>query len=150
MIYRDLGLSRSLAATGEKLSKSTKLMGDWSTKHGWRARAMEWDRTLDKRRREQALKAVADMKRRHLALAEGMQRLAQIELRKKLKAAEEAQSEGKLASRDIVQLVESATKLERLNLDMPSEIIEERTTLNEAELDSRIEQMVQAIYEDED
>ena len=77
-----------------------------------------------------------------------MQRLALLELEKMIAAAEVKSSQGQLNASDITRLVEAATKIDRLNYEMPSEIIEERSGMTEAERDARIAQLQDALAEE--
>jgi hypothetical protein len=42
-LYRQMGGERSLAAVAEQLDLSASHVGDWSSEHGWVARAKAWD-----------------------------------------------------------------------------------------------------------
>ncbi len=147
--YRDLGPSRSTEKAAQVVGKSHGHCQNICTRWGWRQRAAAWDRELDKKKRAEDLAAIGQMRRRHLKLSEGMQRLALLELEKLLTVAEKKGSAGQLTSGDITKLVEAATKIDRLNYEMPSEIIEERGGMTEAERDARIAQL-QAVLQDSD
>ena len=56
MVYMDLGLDRSLAATGRELGKSTTLMSRWSARWAWVARTDAYDYEAQIREDEAILK----------------------------------------------------------------------------------------------
>jgi hypothetical protein len=50
VIYRDIGENRSLEIVGQKCGKNVSLLGRWSRKHDWVARARAWDSFLQRAR----------------------------------------------------------------------------------------------------
>lgn len=146
--YRDLGLSRSVEKAAIKIKKSPGHLFQVSRRWGWRVRVVEWDREVDRQNRSEALASIRQMRRRHLKLSEGMQRLALLELEKLIAAAEKQASAGQLTPGDITRLVEAATKIDRLNYEMPSEIVQTKTdVLDEEAIDARIAKLQEALAE---
>ncbi|MCL7377469.1 hypothetical protein [Streptomyces sp. 35G-GA-8] len=45
-VYRDMGSSRSLAASAETIGKSVVLLKQWSARHGWVERCRSYDQHL--------------------------------------------------------------------------------------------------------
>lgn len=69
--YRDLGpKERSMRRTAEIVEKSETLMVRWSGQWSWVHRAQEWDREVDRRRREAAVEAIEEMSARHARQAQ--------------------------------------------------------------------------------
>lgn len=56
-VYRDMGDSRSLEKTGQKLGKCKAVMETWSRKHDWVNRVAEWDAEQDLLRQKEAIAA---------------------------------------------------------------------------------------------
>lgn len=111
--YRDLGPTRSLAKAAAKVGKNISLLERWSSRDDWGRRVRAYDSHLESEQR----KAMAA---RHANLAADMlEKVAQ-----------------KVASLDFETLspgvaakwVETAAKLERLSLDAPSSITEQRAS----------------------
>lgn len=63
--YRDLGPERNIRKVAQSLSKSVALMGEWSSRHQWVARAAAWDAEVDRHRRAASLSAISEMVERH-------------------------------------------------------------------------------------
>lgn len=142
--YRELGLQRSLAQVAQSLGKSVQLIERWSRTWSWRLRVTEWDRDLDRRRRQADLQAVSDMRRRQLAMATTVQGLGTVEIQKLLRDAQ-ASENATLTADQALKLIEIGAKLERLNRDEPGEIVEERNKdLDPDQVANRIDQLLKA------
>lgn len=128
ILYRDMGLDRSLAKVAAQLGKSDVLMSRWSSHHGWRKRVLAYDMEADRRQRIGALKGIEDMRRRHTRLAQRLQHLGHLELEKLVKAAEKHAIAGTLDSALVLKLIEQGAKMERVVRGEPGEIIETHTT----------------------
>lgn len=67
--YRDMQSDRSIDLVGQKLGKSSALIGRWSNRHNWVARARSYDAALDARIRhateQDAIKERREMLRGH-------------------------------------------------------------------------------------
>jgi hypothetical protein len=82
----------------------------------------------DRRSRIGALKGIEDMRRRQTKLAQDMQELGGVELRKLLTRAKKHKRAGTLDDGLVLKLVEAGTKLERVVRGEPGEIIETHIT----------------------
>lgn len=79
MVYRDMGLARTLSKVAQELSKSDTLIKGWSAKWDWQKRVRAWDDFLDEQRREAYLTQVERMSIRHAKIASaGLQGLQSI------------------------------------------------------------------------
>lgn len=117
-VYRDLGINRSIAKAGESLGKSQALLEGWSSKHSWVDRAAAWDAEQDRILRQEQLKEIKKMRKRHADLAHDML----------LKAAQALKfiPEDEVKAADISRMVEVASKLERISRGDSGEVVEER------------------------
>jgi hypothetical protein len=103
----------------------------WARKWQWRKRIAEWDRFLDKKKRQKAVAAVEQMKDRHIALAEDLQVLGAKELKKWIERAK-VDKKIQVTVADLLRAVEAGVKLERLSRGEPETVAEERR-VNDAE-----------------
>lgn len=132
--YRDMGNQRSNAAVAQKLGKSIALMNRWSSAYEWVKRAAEWDREVDRQRRQAQLDEVKAMARRHAQMAQlhltGMSLPAQALLRKMQKDPQAFNDALEtMAAVDLVLLVrsmasglQSVANIERVSRGEPTEI----------------------------
>lgn len=125
--YRDMG-KRSIAKLHRSLRKSQRLLGGWSTKWRWRDRVVAWDREADDRKRAATLEEIADMQKRHIKLARGMQQLGAVELKRLIDDATAKAKGAGLTAQDIQKLIDSGAKLERLNRGEPDSIARNEQT----------------------
>jgi len=116
--YRD-DPERSQQNVSKALGKSRQLVSTYSIKYRWRERVEAWDREADDRARAAKLDEIEEMQRRHIQIAQGLQQLAALELQRKLKAARANQKEGRLSAKDLKELADLGTRLERLNRGEP-------------------------------
>ena len=73
LVYLQMGPERSVRAVAQKLSKSYKLAGRWSsTSHGVE-RCRAWDNYLQQEAKKAAAAAVRNMNRRHAQMAAAIQ-----------------------------------------------------------------------------
>lgn len=119
-IYRDLGpLERSQEKVKEALERSSRTMiSDWSVKFNWKKRVEAWDDEQDRIIRADHLKEIKEMRKRHAKLANDM-------LTKAEKALEKISDE-EISAKEIGQLVDIASKLERISLGDSGDVIETR------------------------
>jgi hypothetical protein len=68
-MYRDQVPPRSIRNAAKEVEKSFSLLGSWSSKHRWVARAASWDREQDRIKREANVKAQVAAGERHAAEA---------------------------------------------------------------------------------
>ena len=136
LIYRDLGVDRTLRRTAEiyhernglqsKTETVERNLQEWSRKQGWRVRVEEYDRELDKARQREAFRQVRIMRNRHISLAQSVQELAAVELKKWLKRATDAEDISVVAVVDILKAMKTGVEVERAARGEPTEIHENR------------------------
>lgn len=145
-IYRGLGLDRTLAQVAKTLEKSPTLIGKWSGDWGWRQRVEAWDREVDRKTRQAELKAIGEMRKRHVKMAVSLQGLGATELQKWLSFVRKAENTANrsLSPDQLLKLIEAGIKLERLNRGEPNEIVEERKGMDDEQVEARIEQLLKA------
>lgn len=73
-VYRDMGVSRSVARVGQELGKSKSLMDRWSGNWHWVHRANEWDAAQDEIHRSEQEQERRDMLRRHAEIGRNILR----------------------------------------------------------------------------
>ena len=105
ILYREMGLKRSLAKVAKALGKSKALMDRWSSKWCWVNRAADWDAHQDRVKQDEYDEQTRTMARRHAKLA-----LAMLDkVRIKLKALK-----GKgVTVPQIIKMLDVATRVER-------------------------------------
>ena len=116
-VYRDME-DRTLEKVAKKLGKSNKLIERWSAKHNWRERVAAWDEEKDRIIRQDLLRDIGSMRRRHVKLATDM-------LTKAAQALARLPDE-EIKAADISRMVEIASKLERISRGDVGEVVEER------------------------
>jgi hypothetical protein len=159
VIYRDMGLDRTLAKTAEiyrerygvqgKPESTERQMQGWSPRWHWRDRVEAWDMELDRLKRKKEIVAVQEMHQRHLALAKGLQTLGSLGLQsliERAKAAQTTKDPVELTSKEVNSLVEIGIKLERGSRGEPETVVEERRKITSN--DRR--QALRALVEDEE
>lgn len=119
-IYRDLGEERSLIQVAQKLNKSKTLMGRWSSENSWVERCEAWDREQDRIARQQQIKDIKKMRKRHADIASTMLVAAAKGLKNLVEHPEE------MKPNDIARLVEVSSKLERISRGDVGDVIEQR------------------------
>lgn len=72
-IYRDLGPDRSLERTAQALSKSSRVLAEWSGKYDWTARARAFDEASAAKASIIALESAADVRARQAKHAKAIQ-----------------------------------------------------------------------------
>ena len=125
VIYRDLGEERTLLKVSKELGKSKTLMDRWSSANSWVERAAAWDREQDRLARQEQIKDIKKMRKRHADTAKSMMALAVKGISKMIDPITKELRED-LKPNDIARLVEVASKLERISMGDTSEVIEER------------------------
>jgi len=114
--YRDMGADRSIRKLAQARGKptSTKWLCHWSAKHNWVERARAYDDYLEQEKRKEQEKAILEMVERHTKEAMALQQKA-LERLKSLDPNE-------LSTRDVLNYLMEAMKLERLSRGEPTEI----------------------------
>lgn len=115
-IYRDLGVERSLEKVAQNRGKpgSKSWLNTWSTKYHWVERARAYDDYLEQEKRKEQEKAILEMVERHTKEAMALQQKA-LERLKSLDPNE-------LSTRDVLNYLMEAMKLERLSRGEPTEV----------------------------
>ena len=130
VIYRDME-NRTLSGVGQILHKAGTAVERMSSKFQWVERARQWDNELDRRLREVDISEAKKMVKRQIGLAQAVQNVAAMEITALIKRIEAVETQAKMTgqqrvplitARDMVRLVDSGTKLERLNRGMPDDI----------------------------
>ena len=109
-ISRDMGeggARRSYRKVRERLGKSDTMVERWARRYRWGERVKAWDDELDRRVREEHVKGIAGMRKRHACIAE--------EMLEKARRALFCIPEDKMTAQDIARLVDVASKLERIS-----------------------------------
>ena len=125
-VYRDMGLGRTLEATGRQVSGgnpgrkkgTTGCIRNWYQKFNWAERARAWDNEQDRIWREQQTKARKEMLERHVKQAKALQ-LKAIERIARMKPDE-------LKPGEVLDYFIQAAKMERLCLGEPTEAVEQK------------------------
>lgn len=117
-VYRDMGEERSLTKVAQQLKKSTTLMGRWSGINNWVERCLAWDNEQDRLLRQQQLKDIKTMRKRHADIATAMLMKAA----KGLKAI----PDDEIKPQDVARMVDVASKLERISRGDVGDVIEQR------------------------
>lgn len=106
-IYRDQLSERSTVKVAKELGKSTALIHRWSSRWGWVMRAEAFDRHLDKKAQEKALKEYQQMVDRHTRIA--------MQIQEKAIRALANLTEEDLSPSVLLAYLSKATEIERLN-----------------------------------
>ena len=114
-IYRDLGVDRSIEKTAKNRLKpgSYSWLRNWSSKYNWVERARAYDDYLEREKRKEREKAILEMVDRHIKEAMALQQKA-LERLKTLNPDE-------LTTRDVLNYLLEAMKVERLSRGEPTE-----------------------------
>lgn len=123
--YRDMGEERSLAKVGQTLGKSKALMDRWSSANSWVDRAAAWDAEQDRILRQEQIKDIKKMRKRHADTGALMVAVAQKALQKMIDPKTKELKDD-INANELSRLVEVGSKLERLSRGDTSEVIEER------------------------
>jgi len=121
VVYRDMGVERSLQKVAQRLGKSKALMDRWSSRHRWVKRSSAWDAHVDLRTRNAELKALEDMRQRHTKASLGLQTVAISELMK-LQGQSKTRKGSVIKPRDLIRMLKEGALLERLTRGEPGEI----------------------------
>lgn len=147
-VYRDFSLeTRTLFNVAKALGKSETLIGGWSVTWRWRERVNAWDREKNAAARNVELDEIAEMRKRHLKIASTMQGLGALELGKILKRARDGK-DVTLTAEQMLKLVDTGIKLERLNRDQPGEINEVRTEIadmTDAQIEAQLAHLAKSL-----
>lgn len=120
VVYRDMGEERSLSKVAQHLSKTKQLLTRWSSANNWVERCAAWDREQDRILRQEQIKDIKKMRKRHADVANAMIGAATKGLKELLKHPEE------MKPNDVARLVEVASKLERISRGDVGDVVEQR------------------------
>lgn len=113
-LYRDLGpRERSLRRVAAELGRDRSLIERWSVRHRWQDRVAAYDAEEDRRKLARRWKDIEEMSERHAKLALAVQ----AKLARRLENLDPME----LAPRDLVQLLDTAVRVERLAFGVGTE-----------------------------
>ena len=118
VIYRDMAEERSLSAVARRLNKSKQLLGRWSVANKWVERCAAWDNEQDRLARQDQIKAIKNMRKRHATMANK----ALDKLEKYLEEMETVE----FNPNNVARFAEVFSKLERISLGDVGDVVEER------------------------
>lgn len=127
-----MGADRSIDAVAQKLSKSSTIIGRWSTKHNWVARARSYDAALDARVRhateQDAIRERREMLKGHAEEARSLRKIARQIITEFQRRWDEKGTLQWIGGQDFIKMVsqlpkivETAQQLERLAMGEPAE-----------------------------
>lgn len=137
-VYRDLGPSRTHEKVRRSIvnednnprRKSRRQLQEWSAKWDWSARAVAYDEHLDSERRIASQKELEHkrkaMRDRHEGLAKTLTKMVLTKVFPDKNDPTKMADLGDLKLSDIPHFIKVATDLDRMVLDMPTEIIAAR------------------------
>ena len=118
-LYRDMRPGeRSQPRLVEEYGVSAKSACDWSRKHDWVQRCEAWDDEQDRIATQAHVQEIAEMRKRHAALASNL-------LEKAAEALMEIEMD-KIRAGDLSKMIETGAKLERISRGDVGDVIEER------------------------
>lgn len=149
-VYRDLGPRRSLAKAAQVLIEQGVRKGtargvasdlaEWSVKHGWVDRVVEYDLYTDRRLREENESELRQAARRQADLGVGLQ----IAVSKRLRgyASEEEQvnriDPNEMDWTDVAQLTRIGVNVERLARGQPTDVLQARQAFTASEVNDLV------------
>lgn len=130
VVYRDMGEDRSLMLVAQQLNKSKQLLGRWSSNNNWVDRCAAWDREQDRILRQEQIKDIKKMRKRHADTASLMISIASMGLKKMIDTSDpkkpKLKKDVELNANEIARLADVAYKMERISRGDTSEVIEQR------------------------
>ena len=133
VLYRDMTPPRSVRRVCDILDKHKSQIDGWSSTNRWVARCQVWDNEVDRRATNAQVAEIKAMKRRQAQLAFEMQvtgQFALVDLKKSLVASRRKAEESGVPAKppispdNIVRMIDTGARLERLNFDEPDNITE--------------------------
>lgn len=123
-LYRDLGVTRSIAKVAKLLGKSESLLGRWSANHRWGDRVSAYETRLARMRLDADESEVEQMRRRELAMsglaaAIAMRRLSGDSERPDVTPLHPNQ----LEPGDVARFMETSVRIGRLATGQPTDVI---------------------------
>ena len=119
-VYRDMGMSRSLAKCSRKLGKSKTLCERWSRRWGWARRVAEFDQEMADIKRVAVVQAIESAVDRHSKLAKAMLGRVAAELNAQTKGRCQACGRGReaLTPQQVARWLRVAVDVERVSLGL--------------------------------
>ena len=111
--YRDLGMYRSLRGAAREVGRNVSVLQVLSQRFRWLERVRAWEAHLASLAQEEHELAVREAKRRHIDIAQEMQRI--------LKESLTSFQPGEMSEQDFSRWFQIAVKVERLSLGLPTE-----------------------------
>lgn len=119
VIYRDMGVNRSIRKAAQTLNKAVTTLAEWSTKHEWVKRVAAWDAEQDRIARNELVAEMASTRKKQRKQAQRMQEKG-MELLESISIGDAKLSE-------IVSLLKAGMEQERIAIGDVGEVIEERS-----------------------
>ena len=131
-IYRDMGVERSIGAVAREWSESgaTSRLNEWSRKHQWVERALNYDEHVDEIRRAKQEQEIVEMSARHVRIARNFDKID-----KRLQSI----NPNDLSPQDLARWYDTSVKIERISLGVPTENIKQEQEVTEIKDESTIE-----------
>lgn len=130
VIYRDMGEDRSLSKVAQQLNKTKALMGRWSAANNWVERCVAWDREQDRIARQEQIKDIKKMRKRHADTGALMLSISRMALKNMIDTSDEKnpklRDDIELNATEISRLVDAGSKLERVSRGDVGDVIEHR------------------------
>lgn len=117
-VYRDMGTERSLRKTAQSLNKSLTVISSWSTPNNWVERVQAWDDEQDRIMRKMQQEEIKKMRSNHAKIAN--------QLLVKAVSAMAKIPPDQLTMGDVVRMIESGSKLERISRGDVGDVVENR------------------------
>lgn len=119
VVYRDLGVNRSIRKAAQNLNKAVTTLAEWSTKHEWVKRVSAWDAEQDRIARNEMIAEMSATRKKQRKQAQRMQEKG-MELLESISLGDAKLSE-------IVSLLKAGMEQERIAIGDVGEVIEERS-----------------------
>lgn len=131
-IYRDIGLNRSILKVAKEWSEGghASKLKEWSSKYHWVERAASYDEHIDKIKRDNYEDIVQETIRETVARHTMESKLFQTKVHERLETIDPDE----LKPNELIKWYETAVKIERLSLGIPTENIK-REEIKEVERD---------------
>lgn len=142
-IYRDLGVTRTLAKTAQALGNVLGYIEQLSAANDWVARCEAYDLLLDRRRREATESEIEAMARRHVAAGQVAQRIAIQRLQGDANANVLPLDANDLDAQDAARLLDLGVKIERMSRGLPTEVIRGSFSIRPDELQTWMRDMME-------
>ena len=127
--YRDME-ERSLSKLAQQLNKSKQLLGRWSSANNWVERCAAWDNEQDRILRQEQIKDIKKMRKRHADTGALMVSISNMALKKMIDTSNpqkpRLRADIEITPNELARLVEVGSKLERIGRGDVGDVIEQR------------------------